>query len=282
MSKVKHNARRMLSVFLAFVLCFSSLILALPVKADAATAGSYYVTLTVQVTDDADGWDVSKFTLYYKTNNGTGTQQSVVLVDTPEAVGDKKTYTFSRTVNGFPTGYTHEYSFGGGFTWRTFEENVRISVGSSSSNMKEVFSATDSDSSGAFSAAKGTFDHKNGVASSNYPHAASVGSISGSSSITVPTNGTSTSSTYSAVVKDQYGVNWYQNPTWSVNNTKVSMNASSGQLSVTSTSNAANDYTVTVKATSGSASASKTVTIRTFDYAVSFLDEDGTVLKTRL
>ena len=281
MYKVKSGLKRIFSFLLIFAFCFSGVVIMEPVEADAATAGSYYAKLTVAVTDDADGWDVTKITLYYKSNNGTGTQGSVVLVDLKGAVGDG-THSYTATINGFPTGYTFEYSFGGGFTWRTYGANITIEVGAnSSSTLKTVFTQSVYDESGAFSAAKGTFGGTS-LSMSNKPYAASVGTISGSSSINVPTNGASTSVTYSGgVVKDQYGVNWYQNPTWSVNNSKVSMNSSTGRLTVSPTANAANDYTVTVKAACGSASASKTVTIKTFDYNVTFNDYDGTALDTQ-
>ena len=276
MTKAKHSLRRVLSVFLAVVLCFGALPFVMPMEAEAATAGSYYYRVTLNVTDNADGWDVSNIILYYKQNNGTGTQGSVTLSTSAGAVGDG-THNFTGTIPGFPSGYTHEYSFGGGFTWRTYEYNLTIQVGaSSSSSLTTVYTATYADSSSAFSAARGTFGGTS-LSMRNTPAATSVTFNSGSTSIAVPTDGANDTYTYTATVKDQYGVNWYQNPTFTVNNAKVSM-SSGGTLTVRPTSNAADNYTVTVTASRGNASATRNVTIRVFDYNVVFNNYDGTQL----
>ncbi|MDO4381193.1 MAG: hypothetical protein Q4D20_10010, partial [Clostridia bacterium] len=100
--------------------------------------------------------------------------------------------------------------------------------------------------------------------------------------MTVPTNagGSVSSNAYTGTVYDQYGVSWYQDPTFSCNYTdKVSMDGN--KLVVTNkNSNASSDYTVTVTAKCGDASATKTCKINTWNYQATFYNEDGkTVLK---
>ncbi|MBQ6266493.1 MAG: hypothetical protein IJK64_01830, partial [Clostridia bacterium] len=78
--------------------------------------------------------------------------------------------------------------------------------------------------------------------------------------------------------KDQYGVNWYQDVEWDTATLQNGVTFSGGTLTVPSSSNRADDYTVTLKEKCGSATKEKTVTIKTFDYKVTFKDWDGTTI----
>ena len=97
----------------------------------------------------------------------------------------------------------------------------------------------------------------------------------------MPTNGGTTTKTYTiGTVKDQYGVNWYQDASWDTATVSNGVTFSNGTLTVPADSNRANDYTVTLKEKCGSATNTKTVTIKTFDYIVVFKNYDGTTLRT--
>ena len=124
-------------------------------------------------------------------------------------------------------------------------------------------------------------DYKTGANANTYkqawamPHPV-LSDISGASSVAVNTDGTTTNTeSYAAgTVKDQYGVDWYQDATLTAE-TSNGVTFENGTLSVPATSNRASDYTATLTQTCGSATNSKTVTISTFDYNVNLYDEDG-------
>ncbi len=111
------------------------------------------------------------------------------------------------------------------------------------------------------------------------PKANSITAISGDDSVSVSTTNTTVTKSYSlGTVKDQYGVNWYQDASWDTATVSNGVTFSNGTLTVPSSSNRSSDYTVTLKQKCGSASTTKTVTIKTFDYKVTFYDEDGTTV----
>lgn len=212
MDKVKRIGKKAMSLFLAFTICLTvfSVIGTTAPKADAATAGTYDIKVEVTVTDGADGWDENAHTLYYKSNNGKGTQSSQSVGLSNGNMDEEKTHTFTYTGKGFPTSYSFKYSFGGGLTWRKLEFTLKVSASKAGANSwKQVMSGTFSDESGAFSAAKGTWTVN---ASTNIAAPSSISWTNTAKSITVPKTGTATGVTSAATVYDQYGVEWYQEP----------------------------------------------------------------------
>ena len=111
---------------------------------------------------------------------------------------------------------------------------------------------------------------------------ASITDIDGDSTVNVATNNSTVTKSYTlGTVKDQYGVNWYQDASWDTSSMSNGVTFSNGTLSVPSSSNRADNYTVTLKEKCGSATNTKTVTINVFDYIVVFKDHDGSTLKTQ-
>lgn len=110
------------------------------------------------------------------------------------------------------------------------------------------------------------------------PYASTVSAITGSSSVNVPKTGTTTANYTAGTVKDQYGVNWYQDASLSMT-AKNGCTFSNGTLSVPSSANRASNYTVSIKETCGSATATKNVTIKVFNYNITFKNENGDILQ---
>ena len=113
------------------------------------------------------------------------------------------------------------------------------------------------------------------------PKPDTISDISGASSVAVNTDGTTTNtSSYTlGTVKDQYGVDWYQDAQWDTATVQNDVSFSNGTLTVPANSNRADDYTVTLNEICGSATNSKTVTVNTFDYNVTFQDASGNIIR---
>lgn len=246
MTTVKKHIKKVLILFLALVMCTGVLPLfgdTVP-ETEAATAGLYDIKVEVTVTNGADGWDKNNHTLYYKANNGTGTQSSQSVSLSTGNMDEEKTHTFTYTSRGFPTSYTYDYSFGGGLTWRRLVFDLKVSASKAGANdWKTVITAHFDDESGAFSAAKGT---ENWTASQNIPAVTSISWTPVTKNITVPKSGTATAATTAATVYDQYGVEWYQEPYYALHTGPTATTTSSTISGVTGTTSQANTCTVSV------------------------------------
>ena len=308
----KKTITRALGALFAVVMLLTTVFVVLPElmpTSQAATAGSYKWRVRVVSENATGGWNDEEFRVYGCKNNGTSSQTSSAIASKDDWKVDfkgERTNTFGledQTTSEFPTKITYYYSFGGGATWRelrfymyleVWDYNnsswVNIPLNMSSSGVSNTLSLGSNGGSGgnyeqriqakssAFSAAKGTVTY---TVNAKKPYAASVSAITGgSSSVNVPTDGTSTNYTNAfstGTVKDQYGVNWYQDATLSVSShTGVSL--SNNKVAVDSSGNASNNYTVTVTQSRGSASSTASVTVNVFDYKVTFYDENGTTV----
>ena len=285
--KAKTISKRVLSVILCTVMLFSCWVFTAP-QADAATAGTYSYSFRMYLVDNdnADCDDNDGVHVYINTKNINGNNDTTKQIEVP---GGGKSSTWKGVIQGkndstesgttsagyFPISVTVSIDFDGG-GWRGCKFKWILSSGGTA-----IYTSDTCSMSGAnlFSHEKKTSSWN--IDSSKYPVATTTSVGGGSTSVNVPTNGTSTnySSAFSAgTVKDQYGVNWHQDATLSSNKPNGT-GFSSNKISVTSGCNRASDYTVTITATCGSASATKTCTIKTFDYIVDFVDHDGTNLK---
>ena len=303
MNEIKRTGKKVLSVFLSVLMVMTAWVFAAPTKAEAATAGTYYYKVEFRVTDDMDNTQL-KTTLYGRKNNGTGEE---VVIATKNYTSDTSFKGTMNLMSGttaagvFPTrlrvydnngakyylgrnlkGYWSVYAGANSSAGKMYLE---ASKGSPNVEKMEVGNGTDAywywEVRNAWIGGKtNTFDVNYSVRSDYYPKASSITMGGGSTSLTVPTaaNGTASTNAYTGTVKDQYGVNWYQDPSFSCNYTdKVSMNGNK-LVATNAKSNASSDYTVTVTAKCGSASATKTCSIKTFDYKATFYDEDGTTV----
>ena len=298
-----------------------------PEKAEAATAGNYYVRVTYKCVKNANsflnwngsldgtytGWaanatsptesnDTCGITIGYKESNGTGSTRKYwnfsVAGNVCAESCEGQTYTNSGTISGFPD-FIYAYADDNFFTSELRMEVQKVEVGSSSSDLQTIWEgavrvASSSNPYGAsvdinnntkanyFNSDSETYVSSNSGWTSKLPSANSITAISGDSSVYVNTDNTTNTKSYTlGTVKDQYGVNWYQDASWDTATVSNDVTFSNGTLTVPASSNRSSDYTVTLKQKCGNATSSKTVTIKTFDYIVVFKDWDGTVLKTQ-
>ena len=325
---MKTALKRTLSLMLTVVMLVSCWVFTAP-KADAATAGSYYIKITGAMegwktlfvsnsnlnNSFTAGWDSATndscgMVVRYNTNNGHGTQadpdQTVDLIGQGwgSVPTSKTTKTATATVSGFPTGFYFclDQNDAAGTTKMYV---TKIEIGSSSSNLKTLWSGTIQLNS--TNATKKAFIYSDGTSSTSSDASVSansgwsmpyVNSISSSvsggvSSMDVPTNGSyaDSSSAFTATLYDNYGVSWYQDPDYSVATTDGSAitgaSMVSKKLRLYPTANRADNYTARVTLYKGNnISVYKDVTINVFDYTVKFYDTkfDGTtgsLLKTQ-
>ena len=306
---MKIALKKTVSLMLTVVMLVSCWVFVAP-KSDAATADSYWFRITFKVTNAGDfdqtyegynktGKDRGGFSLLYKANNGTGTQHEW-LYDMSDKkhnssegnINTEGTFTVSGTLSGFPylmSAYCMNDSWG-----KAYFRLQKLELGTSSSNCKTVWEGNlqvDSQLNGyggwVSQTSNGSWDKGVTAFSTTSrdwpsPAATSVSDITGDASVNVPTDGGTNTKAYSlGTVKDQYGVNWYQDSTWDTATVSNGVTFSNGTLTVPASSNRSSNYTVTLKQVRGSASSTKTVTITTFDYYVTFYDENGTtVLKS--
>lgn len=251
MKKFTQAGKKALSVFLAALMVMTAWVFVAPEKAEAATAGSYYVRVKWKVTESnnfkatypgkgSKKEDAAGFTITYKEKNGTATTVKTKDFDlkngSTSAGGDMNTkgeHVLTCTLTGFPTEF---YAFlwdnrflgiGGVAILQVYS----IEVGSSASNLKTVWTGTLQVASRTNEYAASI--NMDGTRKSDYyysdgdtyvntstinwqsPTPTTANFNTGDASLTVPTNngGTKTSNAYSATLYDQYGVSWYQDPT---------------------------------------------------------------------
>ena len=117
------------------------------------------------------------------------------------------------------------------------------------------------------------------------PYIKTITDISGDSTVYVPTNDTSNVYTYKpGAMYDQYGAKWpfqMNDVSFSCSNSAVTFK--DNIITVPHDANAKDDYNIYLQYqdVSKGYSKSKTITVKTFDYTVTFKDEDWGVLKTQ-
>ena len=125
-------------------------------EAEAATAGRYDWYVEAQCTDSADGWDKQNWTVYGKYNNGTAGETS--RATRSQKLDGTTTYRIAEKTGEtyYPTKVTFEFSFGGGFTWRSCAVTMRVHVRKAGSgDYVKVAEQSFSGKSSAFKACKG-------------------------------------------------------------------------------------------------------------------------------
>ena len=169
-----HNSflRRAVSLFLAAVLVCCACDLTFLLKAfasggeDLLYKDSYDVKVVIQVTNEASGWNSAKMEVYAKDVNGTDSKENKVdtvdIMKSIEDEGDVYTYT-KNTGLSFPSKIKIYTDFGGGFTWRKWEADVKIYVNGAVVKAGHIFA-----SSSAFSSADRW--HTMEVDASKYPY----------------------------------------------------------------------------------------------------------------
>ena len=283
--KAKSITKRVLSAILCAVMLFSCWVFTAP--SASAAAGTYDVKVYLDISNTMYCNGTQNITLYTKSNNGNGSQDSGNKQEFDTYNTGSVTKTWSGT--GFPSKVT---CYCGGSTWNNsgvkFGINVYVKkAGAADSAYVAVHTegnSTRSHTAGFFSKV-GSFTETL-TSFTNLPYANSWDDISGNASINVNTDGstTNTASYTAGAVYDQYGVRWYQDASLqAVSSFPVNgVTFSNGTISVPASSNRASNYTVKIKETFSNWTAKeREITINTFDYKVTFKDENGTtVLKS--
>ncbi len=303
-----HNLKsRALSVLLSFLMVLSAVSVGfvLVPKAGAATAGDYKIFIGIQVTNGSgsEHEDNLYVKVTYDKKDGSGSAQTGDLLDHSQCWGpdswSNHYANIETTIPGFPTridvcvdmkgvGFAYLdtdaltiyvqsiklYNYKTGQWVSLWEGSVKFD--SERNEYKAHWDRTGHHNDNRTSRDWESYDTN---LWDTKPYAETV-TVSGPNSINVNTNGstTNTSSAYSAVAKDQWGVNWREDASLSLDSNSYGITFSGGKISVPASANRANNYTVTVRGTCGSISGTKTVTINTFDYKVTFYDEDGTTV----
>lgn len=304
MKKFTQAGKKALSVFLAALMVMTAWVFVAP-EAKAATAGTYYYKVEFRVTDDMDNVQL-KTTLYGRENNGTGKEVEIATKNYTSDTHFKGTMNLmSGTTKAgvFPT-RLRVYDNNGAryYLGRNLKGYWSVYAGSSSSSAYKMYlNASYNENPNVEKMEKGdgtdawwywevrnvwiggktnTFDVNYSVRSDYYPKASTITMGGGSDTLTVPTNagGSVSSNAYTATVYDQYGVTWYQDPTFTANR-EDKVTFSNNKITATNAkSNASSDYTVTVTAKCGNAEKTSTCIIKTFKYKATFYDENGTTV----
>lgn len=220
MKKFLRTGKKALSVFMAVMMVMTAWVFFEPMKAEAATAGTYDYAVRIQTTNSVDVGDNKSLTitLDYKKDNGTGsaasTSQNVSYTWAENDNADNTAYFTG--VAGFPT-KLNVYCL---YAWtaaisRKWGCTITVSVkNNNTGNYVQIAQQSFSTSGGSW----GQSDMNYAITSfSGTPSITAVKFISGVASITIPKTGASDYSTsYTAGVYDQYGVRMTYDPTYYV------------------------------------------------------------------
>ncbi|MGN1349079.1 MAG: hypothetical protein ACI4VI_09060 [Acutalibacteraceae bacterium] len=349
--KFSKYTRKTMSVFMAVLMVLSVFVFVpeMFTKAEAATAGKYYVRVTWKLSNkgsslsthytgygsfnqNSDSNNQFGFSLFYKDKNGTGTQYEVYWdignksptsgstnssdsVTSSNGYIDSSTgnYTCTAIIQGFPT-YMFVCGDYNSLATKCIYSVTKIEIGKSTSYGTTLWSGSayiNSTNQQKYTYIRSTYtagSTNNGNDSSNaytktdaidwtMPYANSITGLSAQTLTIDKTSGSVTSGVLTGVVKDQYGVNWYQAPTYSVLNesgtsvSNPSRTTSGDGVTLTATTaclTSANSYNTTtgqakftLKATRGSATQSVTITVKSPTYYVYFYDGDGNQISTK-
>ena len=205
--------KRALSIFLSllmvagvFVMDWSGLIRLSPTADAAEGAADYTWSVSLTTSDDVDTWDADSYViLYWKTNNGYGSEGSAHVLDY-NAFQNTGTHTASNSTYNIPDGAVpYKIQIHLRFAALPFR-NWKGSV-SFSSNMGST-SASQWEWKSSWSG--GNTETKDLSISGTWPYVNSV-TLTNPDHVDIPSTSGTTASTTVSEVKDQYGVKW-QNP----------------------------------------------------------------------
>lgn len=323
----KRLCKKALSLFLTVVMLMTCWVFFAPTKADAASAGSYVIKITYDIVDGntlknaykgkgKDNNDSCGISVFYKATNGTSSTAKEELIDLHTDLSNNTGSAYGRTVTRTLSGFPYEIYAELNDNWflstgSTIMQIIKIEIGSSSSSLKTVWTGKGylSDSNKGKNiyinqTTQGGNDSKYGYVNTSTrdwptPAATTITGLA-NTTITVPkTNATVTSSALTGIVKDQYGVNWYQAPaSYTLTNAKGTAMTSNPKLNTsgdgrtisasTACLTSTNGYntttgkaTFTLKATRGNATQSVAITVESPTYYVYFYDGDGNQIASK-
>lgn len=313
-----------LSVFLSLLMVFTSLVFVVPeMKAEAATAGKYYIKITYNVTS------AGNFDSAYPGKSATKDKDAEDCIGCTATLADGSTYDWDMcdpisstgtkyleygSLSSFPTEiYFYMNDDRVIWTGETCFKVTKIEVGSSSSNLRTIWSGTaylECTNQYKYVQIGQTSDYTydsdyayvNTTSRANWttPTASEVKFLSGATSITIPKTGASNvTNTYTAGVYDQYGVRMSYDPTFYVSSTSPtsaissttftggSINSTTGILSVNSGAQISggaeenkDSKNIYIQAKYGSVYANKTVTLNDPEYTYTLNANGGSLSNT--
>ncbi len=179
-------------------------------------SGQYYYRINMYTSNNVDsGWSRVSLKLYYRTNNGTGSEYCYTVFENDS--GETKGYQyvcsvgnwdFTGIINGFPTRLEFSYSFSGSDKHLVTEHYLY--VGTSASGDLTLLAENHFNAWGSYS---GTESYN--TDSSAYPQPSSINfDYPNRITYTAPKEGEEVyTSEFGATIFDQYGVKWYEGPT---------------------------------------------------------------------
>ncbi len=236
MTKIKQHSRQIFVILLALAtvaMCF----FIMSTKTDASSGGKYYVTVTWYVSESKNDGD-NRFTLYYKHQDGT--EGDVTYTNTTKPDDDtwaSTTYeldglpykvwvkVYGRTTDqagwylrGVYVSPNSDYTTGKITLWEgEFGAYVAHAGGGSTTNtltFPNTYGSWGSNGS----------DKRNTTTNANFPGLPSPilpDSTTEDITLNAVDGGNITRTVNAGTVKDQYGVNWYENPNWTFTNNSV-------------------------------------------------------------
>lgn len=276
MKKSTRIIKSLFAVVLTLSVLFGNIGILAPKLTASAAANKYTVSVTIKVTDKADKQSQiqdSYFTVNYKTNNGTGSDGTYTYsLKTNNSLSTEKTLTISVDVDGFPSSV---YFYHDAVWTELVHFNVtKITVSGPSGYSSTGWEGTEKFNGGGI----GNNSIKKTINLNAAKPAVNSVSVSQQASVKIPTTGANTTHTYTATIKDQYGVDWYADPEWSENSSYASV-AGSGKSGTVTFKNHTSDYTVTTTATCGGKSATAKTTVYV-PHTVTIKPNGGTYNKT--
>lgn len=252
-------------------------------------SGQYYYRINFNTTDNVpSGWSGVSLRLYYKENNGTGTERSILIFENGEAtdgyqfVCSTGNYDFSGYINGFPTKLVFYCSWDKGSDQLAI--NQRLYVSAKPSDNMTLCCKND------FVSASATKTESYITDASIYPYANTIEfTNSGNMTIQAPQIGSPAVNSYPNECKiyDQYGVKWYSAPTsYTLSATYSSISLSGNTINITQKANDLPNntsfylYAQYNDSKSHISTPGKQITINTNKINYAFVNDDGTVLET--
>ncbi|MBR2590435.1 MAG: hypothetical protein IKE65_05880, partial [Clostridia bacterium] len=254
--KAKSLFKREIAFLLVAVLLFTCWVFVAP-HSTTATAGNYTISIDAISQNDGDCKGMS-VVVYYKPNNGTGTQTST------EIYSRSDNFTFDGTGNddrsnvsiaGFPTKVEYKLcKRGGAYSLGTLKGYANITINGTSMGST---STIDTSSEGWHTA---TWT----ATSAQYPYAKKAASFSVTNK-EIPTSNSTTTTVSIGTITDQYGVNWYQDGDGVSASFPTGVSASGKTITIASSAMLTaspwyKDITLTAKC--GSTNLSNTTTLR--------------------
>ncbi len=259
----------------------------------SADEGQYYYRINFNTTDDVDaGWREVQVRLYYRENNGTGDEKSILIFDNSDTyngyyfVCNTGNFDYSGYLDGFPTRLEFKYNWQNGEDGLSINQRLYVSR---SPNDSMVLCCKNDFVKKSFIGSDAVGDEFYYTSSDLYPYAKTIDfELSGELTVSAPEVTSSAVNKYTLLcdVYDQYGVKWYLGPTaYSTSANYDGVSQSNGVISLNSRANNLNKGTsfylyANYTDSKSNITAQKNIIINTNKITYSYVNENGDILQT--